>query len=193
MLVDHAPGKEAEPRLQQHSGLVRVIDHTIGRGFQRCAAGNHHIGHDGGASTRPGDKRTVALRLADRFQHPAFRAAGCQRPGDQGLVAAGEIDAAIVRDEIGDRLVLRALARPGAVHPGQDGIEAMGAKHLNGFGADLVRHRRRRREDDDPATRQTAHLVIDGGIVVLQPAADDGQFRDDTRPDERMRFCHVSL
>ena len=100
-------------------------------------------------------------------------------PAEKIKKRAGEAPPAIALVENPDILgsVARGPRRPGTVNPGQDGIEAIGAKHPDGFGADLVGHPRRRREDDDPPARQTVHLAVDGGVVILQPAADDGQCR----------------
>ena len=55
------------------------------------------------------------------------------------------------------------------------GLETVAAEDLGGFLADRPRLARRGRKDQHPAAGQAAHLRVDRNVLVLEPAADDGQ------------------
>ncbi|HRM76515.1 MAG TPA: hypothetical protein PLI13_17690 [Paracoccus sp. (in: a-proteobacteria)] len=112
---------------------------------------------------------------ADRGQHLTFDALRGQRAGDQRLIAAGKEDIAVILDQRDDGGVLGGHGRALAMNGGKGDVKAVIAKHRDRLGADDVGLRGGGWKHHDPAAGQAVHFSIDRIVIVLKPAADDGQ------------------
>ncbi len=175
VLVEHAVGKEPEPGAEQQARAVGIVGDAVHHGFQRGAAENHRLRHHRGAGAGARHQPAGGAGGADRRQHRGLAAAGGQGAHDLGLIAAGEVDAAIGGDAGAEVRVVRHC--PGVLGGQQHrlGLEAVLAEDLQA----LLAHGRGLGggggEDQDAAAGQPVHLGEDRDVVVLQPAADDGE------------------
>ena len=170
-------GKKPRPLPSSRPGRLRVVGDAVHHRLDRGAAEDHRLRHHRRAGARAGDQPAGGLGGADRGEQRRLGAARRQRADDLGLVAAGEVDAA----EGGD---------PGDERPGRGrGARAFagGERHhlgLEAVGAEDLRRSRAPTafglgggggEDQDAAAGEPVHLGEDRDVVVLQPAADDGE------------------